>query len=164
MNNAEWQRVSVAYAVDASLAANILREWHPLLRPLVHWFLPECQKIRGHIAAARRLIEPEVVQRLSQAMTMMMMHGGGEGSKRKRVLDSIDWFASSARGREFDYVNGEFTLAMASVRTTSAHLVAAVAILARRPEYVQLLREEIISVYVKDCPKSHFLTICLPLH
>lgn len=138
MNNEEWQRVSVAYAVDASIAANILREWHPLLRPVVHWFLPECQKIRRHIVTARQLIQPEVARRLAETMS----HGGG----RKKVLDSIDWFALSARGRQFDYVNGEFTLAMASVRTTSAHLVSAIAILARRPEYVQLLRDEIVSV------------------
>lgn len=139
MNDAEWQRVSVAYAVDASKAANVLREWDPLLRPVVHWFLPECRQIRRQIAAARRLIEPEVSRRLGD-----MLHHGGT----KKVLDSIEWFAMSANGREFNYVNGEFTLAMASIRTTSAHLVSAIAILAQRPKYTQLLRNEIVSMYV----------------
>lgn len=148
MNNAEWQRVSVAYAVDASMAANVLREWHPFLRPVVHWFLPECRQIRRHIAAARRLIEPEVSRRLTETLR----HGG-----RRKILDSIDWFALSAKGRDFNYVNGEFTLAMASVRTTSAHVVSAIATLARRPEYVQLLRDEIVAVYV--CFPSMFSLI-----
>lgn len=140
MNDAEWQSLSVAYAVDASLAANILREWHPFMRCVVHWLLPHCRKIRRHIAAAKRLIEPEVSRRLSETLR--------NGAKRK-YFDSIDWFALSAKGRDFNYVNGEFTLAMASVKTMNAHLVSTVAILARRPEYVDLLRDEIVSVYVR---------------
>jgi len=56
MNNADWQHISVMYTVDAFMAAKALNNWPALARPIVHWFMPECKRIRGEVKIARALI------------------------------------------------------------------------------------------------------------
>lgn len=45
--NEDWLRISKEYAIDSFIAARTLRQWHFSLRPIVHWFLPECRKVRA---------------------------------------------------------------------------------------------------------------------
>lgn len=87
------------------------------LRPIVHWFLPECRKLRVHIKDAQALINPEVERRIDE----IRKNGG---TARKRVLDSVDWFVASAQARperkeEFDIAVGEIAIAMAAVHVSS---------------------------------------------
>lgn len=143
MNNAEWQRISVMYTVDAFMAARALNSWPPPLRPVVHWFLPECRKIREEVKLAKALITPEVDRRRKELVE-------NEGKPRRKVLDSVDWFTASAKGRDFDYANAELSLAMASIHTTTNTLGFAMCDLLENPEYMDLLREEIKRVVEED--------------
>ncbi|KAH7045173.1 cytochrome P450 [Macrophomina phaseolina] len=140
MDNQEWQRISVMYTVDAFFAAKKLNTFPAVLRPVVHWFLPECRKIREEIKLCRELITPEVERRLAE-----IEKNGGK--PRKKVLDSIDWFVAAAKGQPFDYPNAELSLAMASIHTTTNTFSFAFFDLLENPQYVQPLREEIIQVF-----------------
>jgi cytochrome P450 len=76
------------------------------------------------------------------------------GKARRKVLDSVDWFVASAKGRdprnEFDYVGAELSLAMASIHTTANVLGFAMYDLVENPDYLPLLREEIKKVYNEE--------------
>jgi hypothetical protein len=54
--NEDWLRVTRDYTVDGARAAEELRLWPAPLRPVVHWFLPQCRRARGEVREARRII------------------------------------------------------------------------------------------------------------
>jgi cytochrome P450 len=143
MNNPDWQRISVMYTVDAFFAAKALNNWPAPLRPIVHWFLPECRKIRSEVKLAKQLITPEVARRRKE-----LAENGGK--PRRKVLDSVDWFTASAKGKEFDFANAELSLAMAAIHTTTNTLGFAMFDLLENQEYIPLLREEIKRVYKEE--------------
>lgn len=140
MNNEDWQRVSVMYTLDAFLAARALSAWPAIARPFVHWFLPECRKVRAEVKIARNLITPEVTRRRAE----LALNGG---KPRRQVMDSVDWFTQSAKGKPFDFASAELSLAMASINSTSSTLAFTMFDLLENPEYMDLLREEIKSVF-----------------
>ncbi|TVY84078.1 Cytochrome P450 monooygenase [Lachnellula suecica] len=102
MNCPEWQQISVMYTVDAFMAATALNNWPAPVRPFVHWFLPECRKLRQEVKAARAFITPEVDRRRKE----LAMNAG---KPRKKVLDSIDCytlgFAMSDLAEHPEYVD-----------------------------------------------------------
>jgi cytochrome P450 len=142
MENQDWQRISIMYTVDLFTAARALNNWPALLCPIVHWFLPECRKIREEVKLAKDLIVPEVDRRRKE-----LTENGGK--PRRKVLDSVDWFTAAAKGRPFNYANAELSLAMASIHTTTNTLGFVMSDLVENPEYIALLREEIQAVWAK---------------
>lgn len=140
MNNDDWQRISVQYTVDVFTTARKLNTWPAFLRPFVHWVLPECRKLREEVKIAKGLIQPEVEQRLRTFAE------NTEKSKTK-VLDSVDWFATSAKGKSFDYLSAQLSLSMAAIHTTSTALTYIMCDLVQNPEYFDLLREELKTVW-----------------
>lgn len=140
MENDEWIRIAVSYSTDAFVAAKKLATVPALLRPIMHWFLPECQKIRHQIRRCRELIAPEVERRLRD-----IENNGGK--PRKRVLDSVDWFSAACRGQSLDYPCAELELNLASIHTTTNTLCFAFSDLLDHPEYLKPLREELVNVY-----------------
>ncbi|CAG8952528.1 hypothetical protein HYFRA_00009632 [Hymenoscyphus fraxineus] len=143
MNNPEWQHISVMYTVDAFMAARALNSWPAFARPFVHWFLPECKKIRQEVKVAHALIAPEVEKRRAEI-------AANGGKPRRKVLDSVDWFHASAKGRPFNYAGAELSLAMASIHTTTNTLGFALFDLIENPEYIDMLRKEIKDVYEEE--------------
>lgn len=143
MDNPQWQQISIMYTVDAFMAARALNEWPAFSRPFVHWFLPECKKIRAEVKIAKDMIQPEVDKRRAE----LAAHGG---KPRPKVLDSVDWFYASAKGKHFDYANAELSLAMASIHTTTSAIGFAIFDLIENPEYIDMLRKEIKEVYEEE--------------
>ncbi|KAG9232275.1 cytochrome P450 [Amylocarpus encephaloides] len=143
MDNAEWQEISIMYTVDVFMAAEALNSWPAMSRPIVHWFLPQCRKIRSQVKTAKSLIRPEVERRRADIVAK-------GGKARRRVLDSVDWFTAAAKGETFDYTNAELSLAMASIHTTTTTLGFTISDLLENPEYIDMLREEIKESYEQD--------------
>lgn len=90
------------------------------------------------------MIEPAVRKRLEQLERP-------DNAAETSSMISIDWFAATAKARlgslrNFDFVSAEFTLAIASIRTVSGHAFAGLMRLAEHPEYIQLIRDEIVQV------------------
>lgn len=141
MDNPDWQYLCTEYAKDVNIAAHRLNGLAPVLRPIAHWFLPECRKIRTEINKARELIQPEVDRRMEE----LRKHGG----PRRRVLDSVDWFIASMKGKEntkFDMAVAEISLAMAAIHTTTRTTICLMRDLLAHPEYIQDLRDECVAV------------------
>lgn len=141
MDNPEWQYLCTQYVKDVNIAAQRLNGLPPVVRPIVHWFLPECRKIRAEVNQARALIQPEVERRMEE----IRKHGG----PRRRVLDSVDWFIASMKGKEdtkFDIAVAEISLAMAAIHTTTRTTICLMRDLLAHPEYIQDLRDECVAV------------------
>jgi len=138
----EWLRISVEYTVNFFTAAYALRFWPPFLRPFVHWVLAPTRQLRKDLQSARRLIEPEI-----KARTKQREEDVKAGKEVQRPVDAIEWLhASSERsGEHCDPVFGQLNYTLGAVHTTTITFVSAVYNILSNPEYIDLLREEIIA-------------------
>ncbi|OJJ45420.1 hypothetical protein ASPZODRAFT_99457 [Penicilliopsis zonata CBS 506.65] len=143
--NKDWLNVSVNYTIDSFNAVRVLRLWPPFLRPIVHWFLPEVQKLRDHLRVARHIVQDEVEQR------KLIREGKiPEPEPPRTHPDVLDWFRETAAGRPFDYALGQVALSLAAIHTTSYLLTSVMYDLTANPEFIDALREEIRKVLQED--------------
>ncbi|OJD36815.1 cytochrome p450 [Diplodia corticola] len=150
----EWLAISLRYAADAFAAARRLRAFAPWMRPLVHPFLRELRVAREHVARARRIIEPEVAARREERRRIVADQAASGGKEAGLALpkstDAIGWFEDVAAGRPFDVVYAQLLLSVVAIHTTSLTITTLLYDLAANPEYVGLLREEIVGVLRED--------------
>jgi hypothetical protein len=140
-HNKRWLEIAKNYTVYAFLASRELRGVHPLLRPVKHWFMDSCIQLRKAESDARKLINPEVAVRKERTEKAL-----AAGEKAPKVSDTIGWMVEVARGRNIDYAGMQLGLTLAAVHTTSESLSRAIFDLCEFPQYVELLREEVIRV------------------
>lgn len=114
------------------------------LRPLVHWYLPQTRKIRKEVETATRLIEPELVRRRKLKEEALR-----EGRSYEPPVDALSWLeaAGEREGIKVNYVWGQLNYSLGAIHTTSMTFFYAVYDLIDHPEYIQLLRDEIDSVW-----------------
>ena len=121
------------------IAATKLRSFHPWLRPIVQYFIPEVRNIWQCNARARDLVVPILRQREIQ----------GKLGDYKKPNDAIEWLRDAVQGPDTNdpHFHGitQLLLAASSVNTTSQLITNAIFNLATYPEYVSILREEIDS-------------------
>jgi len=143
-HNEEWQKIAVEYTVDFFTASYVLRLCPPILRPLLHWFLPQTRKLRADIKMAKKLIEPEL-----KARQKAQEEAKKAGKEFKKPVDALQWVqtAAEASGQHCDPVYGQLNYTLGAVHTTSVTFVNALYDLMAHPEYIGLLREEIDRVY-----------------
>lgn len=140
-NNKDWLNISQEYVIDAFTAIRALRQWLPALRPIVHWFLPECRKLRATLAEARRIISPVVRDR--RAKNKIARENGQAYSK---VADTIGWMDDAANGQYYDAATAQLGLSFAAIHTTTETLSGIISDLCSNPYLLGPLREEIISI------------------
>lgn len=142
--NQEWLDLTVNYTVDFFKAAFVLRMWPAPLRPVVHWFLPEARKARSQVAAATRLMEPELARRRKERKEAAALK-----KQPPAPMDSLTWMASAAKEKadDFNYVWGQLNYSLGAIHTTSMTFVYVLYDLIEHSEYIPLLREEIAGVW-----------------
>nr|BDD69371.1 cytochrome P450 monooxygenase OlcG' [Aspergillus felis] len=140
-HNPTWLALSRNITLHAFSAVRELRVYPSLLRPLVGWFLPACELLRGEIAKARTLIEPIIVARRAERERCI-----AEGLEPPIYLDSIAWAEECARGRKYDPAVIQLTLALSAMHNTSDFLTQVLYDIVARPALVEELRMEIIDV------------------
>lgn len=62
--NAKWTVTSINFTTDVWLAAQRLKRYPHLLRPIAQYLIPEMARVRNHGAVARRVIVPIIEKRL----------------------------------------------------------------------------------------------------
>ncbi|GME48301.1 Cytochrome P450 [Neofusicoccum parvum] len=142
--NDEWLNVSIKYTIDSFFAVRALRYWPPVLRPLVHRFLPEMRVVRSEVTTARRIIEAEVASRRRARFEAEMA-----GAPLKST-DAIGWFDDVAGDRAYDIVQEQMMLSVAAIHTTSVTLMALLYDLADHPAQADAVRAEIVRVLRED--------------
>lgn len=116
------------YTKGAFFAARSLRLWPNVLRPLVHWFLPDFQALRGERQKAKSIIESEWLRRI----------GAGEMPN-----DSLQWLEDTASGREYSRTDMQLMLSTAAVHTTSDMIAKFLFDVCSHRHIIEPLREEI---------------------
>ena len=100
--NAAWLEISKNYTVSIFVAAQKMRSWSAVLRPVAYWFIPACTSLRSEVRRARKLIDPEVEQRREHAEAAL-----AAGGKPPKAADTIGWMVEAAKGGQVDYVGAQ---------------------------------------------------------
>ncbi|CAG7936532.1 unnamed protein product [Penicillium olsonii] len=136
--NEDWRNISTEYAVAAFVAARTLRQWNFTLRPIVHWFLPECRQLRATLAQAREILKPVIEKRRDENRQRRE-----RGESQSKVADTIGWMDEAAKGKPYDAAVAQIGLSLAAIHTTTEMVSGLISDLCANPEYFEPLREEI---------------------
>ncbi|KAG7044266.1 cytochrome P450 [Colletotrichum scovillei] len=138
--NDDWIKVTTEYTTDAYIAAKILRLWPAKLRPLVHWILPCCIKLRRHVTKARSIIIAAIERR-----RLVKEAAIKSGKPIPTFNDVIEWLEQDTKDTTSDYdpVVAQLILSQAAIHTTTDLLTQAILEVAATPEIVEPLRDEI---------------------
>jgi len=136
-HNPQWLRITKDYTVDSFMASYEIRTYHKLLQPIIHWFLPQAQKVRAQLREAESIIKPVIQKRRSE-----------KASGLTEKSDTIEWTEEISKERNLQYHPAAFqlNLAVAAIHTTTDLLTYTMYCLLQNPEYIQPLRDEIVSV------------------
>ncbi|KAF4448434.1 ent-kaurene oxidase [Fusarium austroafricanum] len=139
--NEEWLDLSSSYALKSFLAGASLRQWSPWMRNIVHHFHPQCKQIRDQRTRAMEIIQP-VLEKRQQERSLAQ----ARGEEVPRFDDAIDWAEEEAKGHEYDPAALQMTLSLAAVHTTTTLMLKTLLQLAKMPELVSELRQEMAEV------------------
>lgn len=139
--DSRWLRIAVNYTADSVAGARVIARWPKIMQPLVHWFLPECQKVREHVKEARKLMGPFIHQRWLERQNKQTP---------KEARDAIDWFYEIVQDEPFDPVTFQLALAVVAIHSTSDMLVQALHDTCSHPQLIDELRQEALNVFGAD--------------
>nr|AWM98774.1 steroid 11-alpha-hydroxylase [Aspergillus ochraceus] len=140
-----WLRITVDYTVDSFMAAQSLRMWPRLLRPLVARLLPSCRKIQTELQDARNIINPVLAEREAEKAAAAQ-----QGLTPKRYTDAMEWMEQCAKGRPYDAGAAQLSFSLAAIHTTSDMITQVLYDLCGKDELVEALREEARTVIQAD--------------
>ncbi|KAK1979832.1 cytochrome P450 [Colletotrichum cereale] len=143
--NEAWLKITAMYTVDSFRAAETLRMVPKPLRRIVHWFMPECQRVRRHLAEARSIIQPVLDNRAREKCAAIE-----QGLPVPAYDDAIQWGEEESAKATYDPAVYQLALANAAIHTTSDLLTQLIIDISQRPELVVALRSEIIEVLGKE--------------
>jgi cytochrome P450 len=132
-----WLKISAEYTVYAMRAVREMRGWNPAARPIVHWFLPSCRKLRSMVKEVRKVVNAVLEKRRADQAA---------GITSLEHNDALKWFDDQAKGRPYDPAVLQISLAFVSTHTTTDLLTQVLFDLAQHPELIEPLRKEVISV------------------
>ncbi|KAL2867449.1 cytochrome P450 [Aspergillus lucknowensis] len=148
--NPDWLRITVNHTVTFFEAAESLKVWPHPLRPLAAKFLPLCRKLRAEAAEARRIIAPVLEERLGkrqqQTEKTETKFRDDDAEGEETAGNMIEWAEEIANGAVYDPALLQMKVSLASIHTTSDLVSQTLFNLASRPELVEDLRKEVISV------------------
>ena len=125
------------------VAAEKLRQVPGFLRRVVHWFLPEAQKLRAEVREAGNIIRPVLEARRKEKRRRE-----AEGKEPIEYNDAIEWFEQTAvaKGCTYDPEIVQLFLSTVAIHTTSDLLTVTMLDIARNPDIIEPLRAEVRSV------------------
>lgn len=143
-DNDEWVEAVATYSRAAFQSGHELRGWPWWARRFVHWFMPSAQKVRELLPPCRRILNPIVEKRKA-----LKAQARARGEPEPRFDDSLEWFEKEY-GPGYDPAIVQLTLSTVAIDTTSDLMQSTMLQLARHPEYMQPLRDEIVEVLGKQ--------------
>ncbi|KAL0942070.1 trichothecene c-8 hydroxylase [Colletotrichum truncatum] len=139
-----WLKASANYTATAFAAGKQLGRYPKWFRPIVHWFLPSCWKVRGLLSHTRQVLKPHLERREAKKNDAL-----AQGDTSIQFDDAIEWFGLVFK-EKYDPASQQITLALAAIHTTNDLLQQTMIDLACHPELFKPLREELISVLRAD--------------
>ncbi|KAI8623926.1 cytochrome P450 [Xylariaceae sp. FL1651] len=138
--NKAWLETTSQYTVNVMPAVKKLRLFPKVLRPIVHWFMPECRLARRQINKARSIIQVVLDNRRAQKRA-----AAEEGRPIPCPDDAIEWAEQESKDN-YDPAVFQISLSMAAIHTTSDLLTQTLLNIVPRPQLLDDLRAEIIEV------------------
>lgn len=143
--NEAWLKITKTYTTNFYTASTNLRMFPRSIRPLAHWFLPECRKLRQERKDAVGIITPLIERRRELRRATI-----AAGQPLPVFHDAIDWSEQEAEaagsGSAFDPVIFQLTLSLLAIHTTYDLLQQTMIDLGRHPEYIEPLRQEVVQL------------------
>lgn len=137
-----WLRISTGYTFEAFQGGRVLRFWPERLRPIVHWFLSDCRKLRSTVTEAQEMLKTVLggmVQEWEQA----------RAAGKKEPATNVIFMMLDAAAKigypidKIDFVHSQLGLSAAAVHTTTDMVTQTLLDLCCHPEYLKPLRDEI---------------------
>lgn len=139
--NDEWLELTKTYAVAANTARLILTIYPYWIRPIVYVLSRDCRDARAMKKRARAIVEPMVAKRRQERRECL-----ARNAQPPVYNDAIEWAELEMGSSGYDPTDLQINLSFAAMHTTTDLLCSVMAQLARRPDYVQALRDEISQV------------------
>ncbi|KIL86300.1 hypothetical protein FAVG1_10698 [Fusarium avenaceum] len=151
--NPQWLRITATYTVIAFRAVEELRLWPSVLRPVVQWFLPHCSEARALVQEARSLINPLLERRRTEKAE------AAERGDEVTYNDAIEWLEQTALEKDvpYDPACAQLSLSVAALHSTTDFFTQVMFDIAKNPELIQPLRDEVISVLGQHGWSKHSL-------
>ncbi|KAK1991787.1 trichothecene C-8 hydroxylase [Colletotrichum falcatum] len=134
----EWLKVSLDYANNIFVAAFFLGLVPPVLRPVVHWFIPQCRALRVAMRKARKITRGILEKRRKENEEL-----AARGEPQVVSNDIFGWSElRSGSQPHYDPAASLMALSILALHTTADLLCRTLLDLAERPELVEELRLE----------------------
>ena len=134
----QWTKTMIDFTNYSFLAAQRLKDFPAVLRPVAKYFIPEVARLFKHFALANQLIVPI----LNERETAM---------QKQKPSDLLQWMAENAQGRSKSTLAAiTLHVAFAAIHTSAVAVSHILYDLCAMPEYVQPLREEIESALAAE--------------
>ncbi|PCD20904.1 hypothetical protein FGRA07_05056 [Fusarium graminearum] len=154
----DWQLVSRTYVTDFFSAVPEMQACHPCLRSVCQWKLPYASACRAGLQRSRDMVNKVVEKRRREAE-----EAKSQGKEPPAYYDALAWTLENPAAEGFEPGDVQLALAMAALFTTSELFRQVLIEIARRPEYVEPLRKEILdampggNVTAASLPKMQLL-------
>lgn len=132
----ELLRITTSYTHALTMTVGKLNGWPAPLRPIVQRFLPHTRELQQAVKDARTLIGGLVKEREA-------LKAKGETPE---YADILEWLPQIAKGRTYDPALVQLALSFVAIHTTADVVGQLLFDLIEHPEYIQPLRDEIITV------------------
>ncbi|KAH7055785.1 cytochrome P450 [Macrophomina phaseolina] len=142
--NLAWLRIAISHIFTGFIAAFCLRLFPSFLRPLAHWFIPHCRRLRAQVKEARELVRNTIEKRQAERMQDMR-----QGAEPGEYNDGIAWCEKLTKVYNFDVVDMQLGLSIASVHNTTDLISQVIYDVAAHPGMVERLRQEFVEVLGK---------------
>jgi hypothetical protein len=139
--NEEWMNITVAWIGDTFVAAERLRIVPKPLRSIVHWFMPECKRVRSDVAKVRSIMQPVLDARAREKKA-----AAEQGRPIPTYDDAIEWAEQESAKSKYDPAIYQLALAGAALHTTTDLVTQLLLDIIPRPELIAALRTEMIDV------------------
>ena len=135
----EWIKASSEWIKEAFRLRDIIGAYPRWLRPIIHWFMPSCWRLRGMLRRTQDVLNPHIHRR-----EKVKADAAAEGRVIK-YNDCIEWFAKEYQGN-YDPAIEQMTLTLVANHTTSDLTQQTMLDIAARPYLFEPLREEVVRV------------------
>lgn len=126
---------------------NDLKTHYRVFHPIVAPFLSSVRQIRARFVVARRLLLPRLENRSTELKSRCAKAENGSADDGQNHNDMLQWLIDTAKGRDSEtdqIVKRMLFLNMAAIHTTADAATNVILDLCARPEYMKILREEMV--------------------
>lgn len=132
-----WIDASTRYAITLFFAAERFSLVHAYVRPMMHWFIHNCQKLRRSRAECATILDKILKRREVRKSAVTDEY-------HEHQNDTIAWAEMAAKGKSYNLVDLLLSMGLGAISTTTNMMTWFLLCIANNPETIEPLREEII--------------------